>query len=884
MFLVRIFSVTINVPRNLGDLVRTRFYFVDNGGWILFAAFLILFVLYYLSARKFSREFQYKSALIYPAVFLLLSLENMELGSNILLFNIFEGRVMLDDLVAILNLELFFESPFIAWSLVWYGLVFYFTRKMNGQRYVDILCLLPLLQFQATISNTQLIVLMPVLALVIIMPRLKKVWNPLPFHYLTGATFLLALAYMSQFSIVFHSSLLTSLVLILLVWVTGYRFIKFCYKQGTNENEFVRHSWFYLFFCSIVFIFSLSKVPMGPAITNLWFLIGSMSYVIGAMKVLVFIILVTFGAGLLKRKFEYPVFNLLLALTILFYLIDAFVFFNLGQRLDYHGINWVLGLSSLSMFFDTAGKMLGWKSVATIFAMIIVFYGMFRFRASEKMLAVSKKVGFVPVFFFIIAPVTYTGLNLLTSPVNVFRDPIKNIVATVPLFENILRTYPEFKDLKQKLAEVGFDLDKSTREFLESQNKLPDSDPANLIMITLESTGIRYLSLFGAKDMTMPNLETIKDRIEIFPFYFSSFQESANAEFSLFSGIMPSDFHIFRKKPKFSGNTMIEVLKAAGYDCSLFFSIYTGNTGILSFFAPRGADRLYDATSMPDITPDDAWIWGANEHFVVDKLVEMLPDKKESKKPFFVYYRSAFPHAPFNPIDGSEPVFAKEVNFKNYKVQRFKDCILYIDRQIFKIVKALKNKGLASNTYIMVTADHATSLGENGYMGHGWNLQPELTNVPFFIIYPESRGFKVNENVGSHIDFMPTALNLIGVKSELPLVIQGRDLRLAQKQPREVFLSSFNHLALIENHVYYWYLKGIQNARPLKMSLKNSTSRFNKIVRPAEEVFEKVEKMKKIVDLQKNLILNFENYQDDLNKNFGFIKSSCKFDKNQNCN
>lgn len=864
LFLARIFAVLLNVPRNFGELVRPDLYFPDYAGWFQLSLLLLLFFAYFWSGRKLPVEFQYKSALIYPATFVLLAFANLKLGSKLALYRIFEAEAIYEDLSAILTMDLFFQSPFIFWSLCWYALVFYFTRKGGHERIIDLLCIWPLLQFSGMVSNFQVIFVSGIFLVTLIATKFAQRRSPLLFHYLWGLSFLGVLAFLSNYAIVYRSSLLSALVLFPLTWIVGFRFIKFCEKRQETAPGSLSHAWFYLPFFAFLFSYSINEIPMGPGVFNFWFLLASFSYAFLSILHLAIIVAVSIFFGFFKQRLEKPVFAVLLTFTLLYYIIDAFVFLKLGQRLDYHAINWVLGLSRLNLFLETAHGMLSWKHLLGLFGMPLLFLALFRIGKKHQQKFSDSSAGFVPAVFLLASLSSFIGIRLLCMPINVLGDPLQKFAATVPYFDNIFKSVPELSTLKQELAATGFDIDKTTARFVQQQQALPDKPPTNLILITLESTGTQYLSLFGSKDMTMPLLESIKDRIEIFPFYFSTFPESANAEFSIFSGLMPTNFHIFRHKPNFVGKTLIEILKAAGFDCSLFFCIYTGNTGILSFFAPRGADRLYDATSMPGMTREDGWIWGLKEHFVADKISEFLEQKKDSKDPFFIYFRTAFPHAPFDPIDNSPPVFAKNLPPELDRIARFKDCILYLDKQIFKIVETLKRTKLASNTHIIITGDHVTNLGEDGRVGHGWNLEPRLTNVPLAIIYPTAQGFKVNKNIGSHIDLMPTALNLIGVKSPLPLAVQGGDLRQPQPADKRVFISSFNHLALIEDYKYYWYRKAINNTMVVALDRVDDKIRFRQVATTAEDVKGKTETMKKVAELQSQLIMNFDHYAESI--------------------
>ncbi len=853
----RVFAIFLNVPKNLGELVRPDLSFPEFGIWLYIAVYVVLFIAYFRSIKRFPKDFQFKSALVYPAAFIIFALTNLKLGgSKPALFRIFEAQATYEDLSAVLIMDMFFQSPFIVWSLLFYGLVFYITRKAGYERIIDLLCILPFFQFTYYLSNYQLIFAFAVLFTTLISTNCAKGRSPRYLHYFFGLTFVSSVAYLLNFAIIYSSSLISVLVLFFLCWLLGFRMIKFA--ESHHESGSPNHSWFFLLFFSIVFSFSVNRIPMGICVFNFWLLLFSFGYAFMAISHLTIISIIAVFFGLFSKKAEKAIFYSLAFLLFIFYVVDGFVFFNMGQSVDFHAIDWVLSLSTLSMFLNTAVKVV---SIGTLVGLIIVPTVLWLSASFVSGRIIAKSTSRTKLFLIIIlgfSAISNIGSRMLNSPVAGMSDPVNNLIGSVPYFKNYFSKRPTPEALKKRLDQAGFNIEETTKKFVESQRQQNVQKPANLILITLESTGTRYLQLFGNEDATTPKLESLKDRIEIFPFYFSSFAESSNAEFSIFSGIIPSTFHIFRSKPVFICNTLIEVLKASGFDCSLFFSIYTGNTGIANFYRPRGADRMYDATTMPGMTKDDGWIWGVKEHFVVDRISDFLKEKSSSDQPFFIYYRAAFPHAPFNQISDHPTVFGKS---PNDAVGRFKDCISYLDSQIFRIVEALDANRLSENTYIMITSDHVTSLGENGQFGHGWNCDPHLTNVPLIIIRPNSTGLKINPTPGSHIDILPTALNLCGVKSKVPVVIQGMDLLTANPAPRKIFLASFNHLALQENDNYYWYYKDLNSMKVMSMKLDGRKPIFEPLKNyDIDRVNKNASIMLTMEYLQRFLIMDFEYY------------------------
>jgi len=103
--------------------------------------------------------------------------------------------------------------------------------------------------------------------------------------------------------------------------------------------------------------------------------------------------------------------------------------------------------------------------------------------------------------------------------------------------------------------------------------------------------------------------------------------------------------------------------------------------------------------------------------------------------------------------------------------------ITFLDSEIGRIVKALKDAGVYENTIIIVTADHGTMNGGHGMLSHlGATPYEEVYNVPFIISGPGVKKQGENyETVASLVDLAPTLVDLCGAKP-LPET-QGRSMR-----------------------------------------------------------------------------------------------------------
>jgi len=116
-----------------------------------------------------------------------------------------------------------------------------------------------------------------------------------------------------------------------------------------------------------------------------------------------------------------------------------------------------------------------------------------------------------------------------------------------------------------------------------------------------------------------------------------------------------------------------------------------------------------------------------------------------------------------------------EVQYKDY-IRRYWGYAAFIDHQIGRIFKLLKDKNQWENTIIIFTTDHGDMLSGHGMIYKlGGNAYEELFRVPAIIKVPD---VKPNKNpipaLTSSIDILPTILEAVDVP--IPDGIDGRSL------------------------------------------------------------------------------------------------------------
>ena len=152
------------------------------------------------------------------------------------------------------------------------------------------------------------------------------------------------------------------------------------------------------------------------------------------------------------------------------------------------------------------------------------------------------------------------------------------------------------------------------------------------------------------------------------------------------------------------------------------------------------------------------------------RAVEYIEERKDSEKPFFLYFAFPSPHAPIIPND--------EFDGKS-QAGPYGDFVYETDDACGRILKALEESGHSENTIVIFTADNGPekyAYARDEKFDH-WSAHPLRGlkrdiyegghHVPFLVRWPGVvEAGSVSEALVSQIDFMATLANVVNY--ELP--------------------------------------------------------------------------------------------------------------------
>jgi hypothetical protein len=373
-------------------------------------------------------------------------------------------------------------------------------------------------------------------------------------------------------------------------------------------------------------------------------------------------------------------------------------------------------------------------------------------------------------------------------------ESVLHLVQTSPVWKRAVDRPMSAEELVRTAKSLGLG-------DLQSLNASPSAALSqrdlNVVLVFMESSYNQHLSLFGASEDTQPLLSRYKDRMELFPNFFSNFAGSIHARFAAFTSLYPvQDFNAFTLQ-RVDVKSIFEVLQSAGWHCSLFYSSFFDYTGFGDFLKHRGIEKMYDADSMPGKDPKDAVSWGLKEEETLRAMKAQIKQYAGTHERFFMTYVPAAPHYPYDNIPEQFRKFpAREVgDFTPFYLSE----LLYMDWVLASIVEDLEANGLIDNTMVIITNDHGEMTGANhGHIGHGWAITPELANTPLIIMDPGRRGYHLNYTVGSQVDLLPTVLGRLGVAIPPQELYEGYslDLPLGDNRPWS-YLNSFRQYGVL---------------------------------------------------------------------------------------
>ncbi|OGD26037.1 MAG: hypothetical protein A2V57_00800 [Candidatus Aminicenantes bacterium RBG_19FT_COMBO_65_30] len=295
----------------------------------------------------------------------------------------------------------------------------------------------------------------------------------------------------------------------------------------------------------------------------------------------------------------------------------------------------------------------------------------------------------------------------------------------------------------------------------------------NVFIFLLDGCRPDHLAVYGYARPTSPNLDRFAADAVVFEKAYANASFTRSSVATLFTGLYPES-HMVRVMTNKLSNRLLTIpvyLKAKGYRTSLFTA--AGNISENMGFA-RGVDDYF-----PNIGE-----WRRAEGGTLPRRFVGWLDREG---PLFSYFHFKEPHLPIVPPPPFQDMFSapKDRAFDHGVLEEFQRkihaerpfgpdevravvdnydaAIAYVDAELGKLMKSLKDRGIYDESLIIVLSDHGESLYEREYWGHGAKVYEETARVPLIVKFPASMGLKGRvEAVVELAGVFPTLLDLLG--------------------------------------------------------------------------------------------------------------------------
>ena len=285
------------------------------------------------------------------------------------------------------------------------------------------------------------------------------------------------------------------------------------------------------------------------------------------------------------------------------------------------------------------------------------------------------------------------------------------------------------------------------------------SVPLNLVIILQESLGAGFVQSLGGKPVT-PNLEKLKDQGMWFEQLYATGTRSVRGIEAVVTGFPPTPAESVVKLPlsqnKFA--TIASILAREGYETEFIYGGEAHFDNMRGFFMGNGFKSVIGQKDFKN--PEFVGSWGVSDEDLLNKTHERLMAQHAAGKSFFTLAFSSSNHTPFEFPDGRIDLYEQPKATDN-------NAVKYADYAIGKFFALAQKSAYWKDTLFIVIADHDIRVGGSG-------LVPiQRFHIPGLILGADIQPVRITR-VASQIDIPVTALSLMGVKGQTPMI--GRDI------------------------------------------------------------------------------------------------------------
>ena len=329
----------------------------------------------------------------------------------------------------------------------------------------------------------------------------------------------------------------------------------------------------------------------------------------------------------------------------------------------------------------------------------------------------------------------------------------------------------------------------------------------NIVYIMADDLGYADLSCYGRREYKTPNIDSLAQRgVRFLQAYANSAVCSATRT-ALITGRYQYRLRVGLEEPVAEGSpyglppdhpTLPSLLKKAGYGTTLVGKWHLGflpnfsplKSGYDHFWGFRagGVDYFTHKTGIASTDTEDLWDDDVKIHQVGyltdlmgDRAVKVIADYAKSSEPFLLSLHFNAPHWPWEgPMDEAESQRIRSlIDRDGGSMKTFASMVTRMDFQVGRVLKALSDARIASNTMVIFTSDNG---GERfadtwPFTGKKTELLEGGLRIPALVRWPNHiRAGSTTDQVAVSMDWMPTLLAAAGTAPDPAYPPDGMNL------------------------------------------------------------------------------------------------------------
>ncbi|WP_445393119.1 DUF3413 domain-containing protein [Stenotrophomonas pavanii] len=327
----------------------------------------------------------------------------------------------------------------------------------------------------------------------------------------------------------------------------------------------------------------------------------------------------------------------------------------------------------------------------------------------------------------------------------------------------------------------------------------------NVLMVVLES--LRHDAL---TPQLMPHTSALAQDARVFDHHFSTGNATRYGLFGLLYGLPGGYWPSMLDEQR--GSQLFQVLGQQGYDLHLY--------GSAPMYSPE-----FDRTVFADVRDQlhqgpSALKSDGRDRAIVGALQQDIRASQAADHPWFGFVFLDSTHAPYHMPEGYPPVatpMAADIDFLKFgpehdptpELNRYRTTVHYADSLIGSLLDDLRAQGLAEDTIVLVTGDHAEEFNDLGlnYWGHNGNFSDYQLQVPFVLHWP-GKAAGHDARTSSHEDWVPTLMrHALGCENALADYSTGQDLLAEPQGQRALVVESWSQRAVRHGDAIYVFDK-----------------------------------------------------------------------------